>query len=873
MTISFKWPDRCTRGSGTVCNLGGARVLASRLVSSLAPPKLYHCRIHWFFPLTAVGVCLLAGFGSSRAAEPPPPAAILQQLQSFREMGSVLYIAAHPDDENTLLIAYLARGRNYRTAYLSLTRGDGGQNVLGPELGEELGVARTQELLAARRLDGGRQFFSRAVDFGYSKDYRETLSIWDKQQVLSDVVRVIREFRPDVVIVRFSPQPGGTHGHHTASTVLALEAFKLAGDTNAFPDQLRELAPWQPKRILWNAGGFQRGGSETNNMLRMEISGNDPVSGESFAEVAARSRAMHKTQGFDNFRGFGGGNGPRTESFQTLDGEPATNNILDGVDTTWSRVPGGADIGKLADEVIAKFNPENPSASVPALLELRSQLTALPTTDPLVVEKRAQLDRILQACLGLEVETVIPQAEVVPGESLKMHHTAIVRSNVPVRWLGARYPVTGSGITNAMELHPGQPASRDSVQTLSANTPLSQPYWLREEGTPGTFRVDDPTLIGRPENPPVFPVEQVFEVGGQMLVVPDEPVQVTTNAAKMEIRRRLDVIPPVSLDFGSEVELFAPGKSRPVEVEVTAYRTGVAGTVQLEIPAGWKVAPAKQSFHLAKVGDHTRSKFTVTAPPQSTTAKIIASADIGGVRYQNERKEINYPHIPLQLLQPPASLKAVSLDLAIRGHKIGYLPGAGDSVDDSLKQMGYAVTTLTDADLTPERLRGFDAVVIGVRAFNVRTNLAAQMPALFAYVEAGGNVIEQYNRPGRDQKTDQLAPYSLHLSNERVTDETAPVTFLAPGHPALNQPNKITSADFDGWIQERGIYYPDQWDEHFTPILACSDPGESPLKGGLLVAQYGNGYFVYTGLVFFRQLPAGVPGAYRLFANLVSLGK
>ena len=475
------------------------------MIISFKRPDRY---ARWLPYLAIAGICILAGDGAGEAAE-PPPAAILQQLQSFREMGSALYIAAHPDDENTLLIAYLARGRNYRTAYLSLTRGDGGQNVLGPEFGEELGVARTQELLAARRLDGGRQFFSRAVDFGFSKDYRETLNIWDKQQVLSDVVRVIREFRPDVLIVRFSPQPGGTHGHHTASTVLALEAFKLAGDTNAFPDQLRELAPWQPKRILWNAGGFQRGGTGTNS-IRMEISGNDPVSGESFAEVAARSRAMHKTQGFDNFRGFGGGGGPRTESFQTLDGEIATNDILDGVDATWSRVPGGADIGKLADEVIAKFNPDNPSASVPALLELRSQLTALPTTDPLVVEKRAQLDRILQACLGLEVETVIPQAEVVPGESLKMRHSAIVRSSVPVRWLGARYPVTGSGITNAVELRPNQPALLDSVQTLPASTPLTQPYWLREEGTPGMFRVDDPKLIGRPENPPVFPVRAGF---------------------------------------------------------------------------------------------------------------------------------------------------------------------------------------------------------------------------------------------------------------------------------------------------------------------------------------------------------------------------
>ncbi|MGO9585759.1 MAG: PIG-L family deacetylase [Limisphaerales bacterium] len=838
MTISFKWPDGYT---------------------------------HWLPCLAIAGICLLPGAAAGETNEPPPAAAILQQLQSFREMGSVLYIAAHPDDENTLLIAYLARGRNYRTAYLSLTRGDGGQNVLGPEFGQELGVARTQELLAARRLDGGHQFFSRAVDFGFSKDYRKTLNIWDKQQVLSDVVRVIREFRPDVLITRFSPVPGGTHGHHTASTVLALEAFKLAGDTNAFPDQLRDLAPWQPKRILWNEGGFQRGGTGTN-VIRMEVSGNDPVTGETFAEVAARSRAMHKTQGFDNFRGFGGGAGPRTESFQTLDGEPATNDILDGVDTTWNRVPGGVDIGKLADAIIAKFNLQNPAASVPALLELRSQLNTLRTTDPLVIEKRAQLDRILQACLGLEVETVIPQAEIVPGETLKMRHAAMVRSSVPIRWLGVRYLVISSGITNAVELRPNHPAVRDSVKLLPANTPLTQPYWLREEGTPGMFRVGDPSLIGTPENPPVFPVEQVFEVGGQTLVVPDEPVQLVAGRTEAQARRRLDVIPPVSLGFDSEVELFVPGESRPVEVKVTACRAGVTGTVQLEAPAGWKVTPVKQPFHLAKVGDHTLFKFNVTAPAESATAKIMAGAEIGGVRYQNERKEINYPHIPLQLLQPPASLKAVSLDLAIRGRKIGYLPGAGDSVADSLKQMGYTITTLTDADLTPERLSGFDAVVIGVRAFNVRTNLEAHLPGLFTYVEAGGTVVVQYNRP-ENSRTLKLAPYDLHLSGDRVTDENATMTFLAPDNPVLNTPNKITAADFTGWVQERGIYFPNRWDEHFTPILACSDSGEAPLKGGLLVAPYGKGYYVYTGLVFFRELPAGVPGAYRLFANLVSLGK
>ncbi len=788
-------------------------------------------------------------------------AAILQELQSFREMGSVLYVAAHPDDENTTLIAYLARGRNYRTAYLSLTRGDGGQNVLGPDFGEKLGVARTQELLAARRLDGGRQYFSRAMDFGFSKDYLETLRIWDKQEVLSDIVRVIREFRPDVVITRFSTVPGGTHGHHTASAVLALEAFKEAGDTNAFPDQLDALTQWQPKRIMVNS----RGGDSS---VHLDTSGTDPVLGISFGELAARSRAMHKTQGFDNFRGGGG----HTESFQLLAGDAATNDILDGVDTTWGRYPGGEEIGRMADEIITNFNPQNVTASVPGLLKLRAKLEAWSITDPVVKEKRAQLDRILQACLGLEVTTTISRAEVVPGETMQLHQSAIVHSDFGVRWLAVRYPATGSKIEQVVELTTNEVADRDSTQTLPMETPLTQPYWLRKEGTAGMFRVDDPSLIGRPENPPVFPVEYVFEAGGQTFLIPDEPVQIKTNSTGNEVRQKLDVIPPVSLKFAADVELFSPGASNVVEVAVTAARSGAAGTLQLEAPPGWVVSPAKQYFHLSAVGESARLQFTVTAPGQSTTARIVACAEIGGVQYRNEREEIAYPHIPRQLLQPVAALKAVSLDLAIRGQTVGYLPGAGDSVAPGLAQMGYKVKILDDQDITAEGLKGLDAVVIGVRAFNVRTNLAPQMPALFAYVAGGGTVIAQYNRPdGLKVKT--VAPFDLHLSGQRVTDETAAMTFLAPDHPALNIPNKITAADFDGWVQERGIYFPDQWDEHFTPILAANDPGEAPLKGALLVAQSGKGYYVYTGLVFFRQLPAGVPGAYRLLANLVSLGK
>jgi LmbE family N-acetylglucosaminyl deacetylase len=807
----------------------------------------------------------------ARATDPQSASVILQELRSFREMGSVLYIAAHPDDENTRLIAYLSRGRGYRTGYLSLTRGDGGQNLIGPELGEELGVVRTQELLAARRIDGGQQFFTRALDFGFSKDYRETFRIWDRQQVLSDVVRVIRGFQPDVLITRFSTVPGGTHGHHTASAILAVEAFQLAGDTNAFPEQLGELKPWQPKRILWN--GFPRGfgpraDSETNAPgLQIDIGGYNPVLGESYGEIAARSRSMHKTQGF----GSAGTRGTATETFQLLGGEPVTKDILDGVDTTWGRVPGGAEIGRLADEVIARFNPQNPAASVPALLTLRSRLATLPA-DSVVVEKRRQLDCILQGCLGLYVETVIPLAEAVPGETLKMRHAAMVRADFPVRWTGVRYPAGGDELDTSADLKPNQGVTHESSRILPSTTMLTQPYWLREEGTTGMFRVDDPSLIGRPENPPAFPIEFVFEVGGQTLVIPDEPVQVIADRVKGEVRQRLDVTPPVSLNFPEDLELFAPGTSRPVTVEVTSARAGATGTLHLEAPADWKVTPAMHPFSLSNYNELARFTFTITAPTNTTTAKILATAEIDGKSYHNRHVEILHDHIPPLLLQPPARLKALSVDLAIRGHQIGYLPGAGDAVADCLQRMGYVVTFLTGTDLTADHLRNFDTVVIGIRAFNTRTDLAQNLSGLFAYVEAGGTVIVQYNTSDGLQNT-RLAPYDLKLSHDRVTDETAPMTLLVPDHPAFTTPNRIVPADFDGWVQERGLYFANEWDDHFTPLLACNDPGESPKTGSLLVARYGRGYFVYTGLSWFRQLPEGVPGAYRLFANLISLGK
>ena len=751
---------------------------------------------------------------------------------------------------------------------------------MGPEFGEELGVIRTQELLAARRVDGGRQFFTRAIDFGYSKSPDETLRIWDRRQVLSDAVRVIRTFRPDVMIIGASPETApGQHGHHTASAILALEAFKLAGDAKSFPEQLDYLTPWQPKRIFLGRGG--RGGpGESTGALRIDVGGSDPVTGKSFSSISGRSRSKHMTQFGDISGRGGGGTGPVYQSFMLAGGPAATTDLMDGINTTWSRIQGGAEIGKIAGQAIKEFDQKNPATSVPLLLSLRSKAATLPA-DTIVDEKRQLLDKVILDCLGLKVESAALHAEVVPGEAFILHNTVTVRSAVvPVEWKGIRAAGMARPLQFNEPLRPNRPASRDAQIKLPSDTPLSQPYWLREEAATGRYRVDNPKLIGLPENPPVLPVRFDLVIGGQTIAITTEPRQAETAAQKSgnagnsfdSTGRRLEVIAPVALAFPFEVRLFSPAATRPVAIEVRTLRPDIRGSLRLETPAGWQVSPSAQSFQLAKVGDKTMLSFVVTAPSKPAAAFITVQAVVNNRTYRNARVQIRYNHLPPILLQPTARIRAVGLDMQTRGKLVGYLPGAGDSIAGALEQMGYEVKMLTGADLTVDGLRGLDAVVVGVRAFNVRDDLASHMPELFDFVKAGGTVVEQYNRPN-GLKTNQFAPYGLRLSNDRITDENAAVRFLAPNHPVLNTPNRIISDDFVGWIQERGIYYPNQWDDQWTPILASSDPGEDPLKGGLLVAQYGEGYFVYTGLVFFRELSAGVPGAYRLFANLVSLGR
>ena len=806
--------------------------------------------------------------GAMAHAEMPNPSAgsVVEELQRLRETGRVLYLAAHPDDENTRLISYLANGRHYATAYLSLTRGDGGQNLIGPELRDALGVIRTQELLAARRIDGGRQFFSRANDFGYSKSAAETLKVWDRQEVLADVVRVIRQFRPDVIVTRFSPDRGDTHGHHTASALMAVEAFQLSGDPTAFAAELGHLAPWQPKRVVWN--GYSWGGPVVGNSIPVELGGFNAVRGESFGEIAARSRSQHRSQGF----GAVGTRGNAEERFVHLVGDPATQDLMDGISDAWANYAGGPQIAAQIDAILAAFDWRNPGASVPALLKVKAAMETLPARDVIAGEKRAQLDQILAACLGLYVEATVDEARVVPGETLKLKHTVIRRNpaEMAVKWVGIRYGANGERVSVDRTLSINQNETVNATRTLPADTALTHPYWLELPSTAGMAQVADKSLIGRPENEPAYAMTYEFKLGNQTLVLPVAPVEVTRDPVRGELRDTLQVIPPVSVGFADQLARFAPGETREVKVNAIAARAGIKGTLELELPTGWKAAPAAQAFTLASIGDRVDATFAVTAPARAESVSFGVRATVGGRSFNRSPAVIAYDHIPVQLLQPPSLLTAMSLDLEIRGQRVGFLPGAGDTTVEALTLMGYEVKVLAEADLSPTGLAGLDAVVLGIRAYNTRPDLMSHRAALWDFVEVGGNVIVQYNTTSQLPRGD-LGPYPLRISRDRVTDENAQVTLLASNHPALQGPNRITTADFEGWVQERGLYFPDQWDAAYTPLLGMADPDEGQTQGSLLVAKHGEGYFVYTGLSFFRELPAGVSGAYRLFANLISL--
>ena len=791
-----------------------------------------------------------------------------QALKKLSVMGSALYIAAHPDDENTAVLSYLANEAQVRTAYLSLTRGDGGQNLIGPEIGDLLGVIRTQELLAARRIDGAQQFFSRAVDFGYTKSREEALQFWGNDEILANVVWVIRKFRPDVIITRFTPEIGG-HGQHLASAWLAEKAFAAAGDPNQFPEQLALVKPWQPKRLLWDVWtrAISQMNLDTTGFVSVNVGKYNPLLGKSYAEIAALSRSMHKCQGF----GASPQRGGYREYFQHTLGDPATTSLFDGVELSWKRVPRGEKVGKLLAEALENFQPQQPTAIIPTLLKARSEMSLLPQTHDVAI-KRDELDELLLQLCGIWASATVPSPSATPGSSVAISTTLINRNGYPVTLRGISYPFENGMPSGSQPLPANEPVTSEKTIAIPADAQLSNPYWLRSEKQGSLFTIPQPLDIGLPEKFAVQPVRFFLEIGGQE-VIAIAPVQYKWNdETDGESYRSMEILPQVTVNFGAGLQVFGNGESRQVPVIFQSVAPETKATVYLSVPEGWQVSPASITVDFSGNGSEIRQSVTVTPTATSGEGWLSATVETGGNRQPaHSLSRIDYDHIPIQTLTPPARLQLVRLDIAKRGELIGYIAGAGDDIPEALTQIGYTVKMLSDDDLNTTDLSQFDAIVAGVRAYNTRDRLAADQPRLLAYVNNGGTLVIQYNTSHR-LVTEDLGPYPLKLSRDRVTLEDAPMEILAPNHPLLTAPNAITPADFEGWVQERGLYFPNEWDDKYTALFSSNDPGESPKTGSLLYATYGKGHYIYTGISFFRQLPAGVPGAFRLFVNLLSVG-
>ena len=812
------------------------------------------------------------------AQQPPKPNAveIYNQIQKLNFLGSVLYVAAHPDDENTRLISYLSNEKKARTGYLSLTRGDGGQNLIGPELRELLGVIRTQELIEARKIDGGEQFFSRANDFGYSKNPEETLQIWNKDEVLSDVVYIIRKFQPDVIINRFDARsPGTTHGHHTTSAMLSLEAFDKVNDANFYPNQLKLVQTWQPKRIFFNTSWWFYGSKEKfeaadkSNLISFNTGVYFPSFGKSNQEIAALSRSRHQSQGF----GSTGTRGDEDEYLEFLKGEPQIDksNLFDGIDTTWNRIQGGKPIGELLAIIQKNYDFKNPSASIPDLVKVYSMIQSLNETHWKPI-KSEEITKIIAACSGLYLEAVCDSQEATAGSLLNIKLEAINRSAIQMNW-------------NAIETNPKRWSAfepkkllqnkniSDTLRILIPQKPeFTSPYWLKEKGTIGMYRVDDQKNIGVPDVIREVQVTFMIIIDGVTIPFERKVIYKYNDDVKGEVYQPLDIVPFVTSSFTEKVYVFNADKSKTISLKIKAGKDNIQGKAKLEVPENWKVSPLENDYKIDKKGQEQLVTFTVTPSKEASEITLKSSLSIGVMNenFDKDKIDINYNHIYKQTIIKPAETKAIRLNIKTGNEKIAYIMGAGDEVPKSLQQMGYEVIILKADEITKEKLLNFDVVMTGIRAYNTIQALAFKQQILFDFVKEGKTMIVQYNTLD-DFVTKDIAPFSLKISRDRVTDENATVSFLEPNNSLLNYPNKITTKDFEGWKQEQGLYYPSEWDKAFTPIFSSNDKGETPKKGALLIAKLGKGHYIYTSLSFFRELPEGVSGAYRLMANMISV--
>jgi LmbE family N-acetylglucosaminyl deacetylase len=810
---------------------------------------------------------LLSGWTIAQQVRPATSGEIYHEIAQLKNLTNVLYLAAHPDDENTRLLAWLVNDQHIRTAYLSLTRGDGGQNILGNELGAALGLIRTHELLEARKLDGAGQFFTRAVDFGFSKTADETFKHWDRDILINDIVWVMRKYRPDVVICRFPPNELAGHGQHAASAILAADAFHASGDSTKYTDQLAYYRPWQPRRLLWNTFRFGNRNTTSENQYKTAVGNYSPLMGMGYGELAGISRSIHKSQG----AGTPSTPGVQKEYFKLVAGDTLSTSLFDGIDITWNRV-GRPEISRRIDKILEEYNFNKPEAILPALLNLRKEIVTV-RNRYWRTEKLKELDRLILHAAGFMGEITTKQPETVAGTALPFSARIIVRPG--------DLPVNLKSITwiQGNETQPLLALSSDSLYTferevaIPADQPITEPYWLSIPNDDALFPVPNDSLLGYPTTPNTLTGTVELSIDDQDFSVPIPLSFKKLDPTKGDVIEQLRIIPDVSLEFDAPLILVNADGSVKTNIHIRAFKD--LDDVNLRI---YNTEFSKDIKNIRlRTGLDTLIPVSLTAAEASKAGKedfyLAAVISKGQQGYSESQHKITYDHLPtLQYFTKPYA-KVLRRDWKVTVKRIGYLEGAGDMTISLLRSAGLQVDVLKPDDLAnAEKLGKYEAIITGIRAINTQKEMKYWMPVLEKYVKNGGTLVMQYNTL-QDMATTNLGPYPLTLSNQRVTEEDAAVRMLLPQHKLLNYPNKITDKDFDGWVQERGLYFPSKWDEKYQPLFSMNDTGEKPLEGSTLYTQYGKGHYIYTSLAFFRQLPAGNKGAIRLLMNMLSAGK